>query len=239
MIISRSLAGKFFPEGEAIGKQLSFYGRPRDIVGVVGDIRELGPAREPPLMLYSPMEQQPNESGFVAMTSRLAPGVAAERIRQAVLAVDNQQALINVRTMESYFESSISQQRFMLALMGVFAIVALVLAVIGLYGVIAYMVAQRTREIGIRVALGATGASIVRLVLGQGLMLAGIGVVVGLLGALALSRALTGLLYGVSAQDPMVYAGVSLLLLVVAAAASAVPALRAAAVDPVTALRME
>jgi ABC-type antimicrobial peptide transport system permease subunit len=101
------------------------------------------------------------------------------------------------------------------------------------------MVAQRTREIGIRVALGATGASIVRLVLGQGLLLAGIGVVVGLIGALALSRALTGLLYGVSAQDPMVYAGVSLLLLLVAAAASALPARRAAAVDPVTALRME
>jgi ABC-type antimicrobial peptide transport system permease subunit len=165
--------------------------------------------------------------------------VAAERIRQAVLAVDNQQPLINVRTMGSYFESSIGQQRFMLALMGVFALVALALAVIGLYGVIAYMVAQRTREIGIRVALGATGASIVRLVLGQGLMLAGIGVAVGLLGALALSRALTGLLYGVSAQDPMVYAGVSLLLLLVAAAASAVPAGRAAAVDPVTALRQE
>jgi len=205
----------------------------------VGDILELGPTQLPPLMLYSPMTQMPNESGFVAVKSRLAPGVAAERIRQAVLAVDNQQALINVRTMSSYFESSISQQRFMLALMGVFAIVALALAVIGLYGVIAYMVAQRTREIGIRVALGATGASIVRLVLGQGLLLAGIGVVVGLIGALALSRALTGLLYGVSAQDPMVYAGVSLLLLLVAAAASALPARRAAAVDPVTALRME
>jgi predicted permease len=239
VIISQAIARKFFADGEAVGKQLRFYGSPRDIVGVVGDIRELGPAREPPLMLYSPMKQQPNASGFVAMKSRLAPGVAAERIRQAVLAVDNQQALLNVRTMASYFESSLGQQRFMLALMGVFAIVALALAVIGLYGVIAYMVAQRTREIGIRVALGATGASIVRLVLGQGLLLAGIGVVVGLIGALALSRALTGLLYGVSAQDPLVYAGVSLLLLLVAAAASAVPALRAAAVDPVTALRLE
>jgi putative ABC transport system permease protein len=239
VIISESIARKFFPAGDALGKQLRYYGASRDIVGVVGDILELGPTQLPPLMLYSPMTQMPNESGFVAVKSRLAPGVAAERIRQAVLAVDNQQALINVRTMSSYFESSISQQRFMLALMGVFAIVALALAVIGLYGVIAYMVAQRTREIGIRVALGATGASIVRLVLGQGLLLAGIGVVVGLIGALALSRALTGLLYGVSAQDPMVYAGVSLLLLLVAAAASALPARRAAAVDPVTALRME
>ena len=239
VIISRSIARKFFPQGEAVGKQLRFYGRPWDIVGVVGDIRELGPAQAPPLMIYTSMNQQSNESGFVVVKSRLAPGVAAERIRQSVLAVDNQQALINVRTMSSYFETSLGQQRFMLALMVAFAMVALVLAVIGLYGVIAYMVAQRTREIGIRVALGATGASIVRLVLGQGLMLAGIGVVVGLLGALALSRALTGLLYGVSPQDPIVYAGVSLLLLLVAAAASALPARRAAAVDPVTALRME
>jgi predicted permease len=239
VIISESIARKFFPQGEAVGKQLRFYGRPWNIVGIVGDIRELGPAQAPPLMLYTSMNQQSNESGFVVMKSRLAPGLAAERIRQAVLAVDNQQALINVRTMESYSESSLGQQRFMLALMVAFAVVALVLAVIGLYGVIAYMVAQRTREIGIRVALGASSGSVMRLVLGQGLGLAGVGVVVGLLGALALSRVLTGLLYGVSAQDPLVYAGVSLLLLLVAAAASALPARRAAAVDPLTALRME
>jgi putative ABC transport system permease protein len=238
VLVSRELARQFFG-GNAVGQAIRLYGERREIVGVVGDIRDLGPAREPPTMLYLPSAQVASPVGFFVVRGRRDPGSLGNRVREAVLSVDDQQPLVNVRPMSSYVDSVLGQRRFTAALMAVFALVALGLAVIGLYGVIAYMVSQRTREIGIRLAVGATTTGVAALVLRQGLRLALIGAVVGLILAGLLSRLLGQLLHGVSPLDPVVYGGVTLTLLVVAAAASFFPARRAAAVDPVRALKTE
>jgi putative ABC transport system permease protein len=238
VLVSQSLARQFFG-GNALGEALRVYGVPRRIVGVVADVRENGPTRDAPLTVYAPFPQIGSPVGFFVARSRLDQGTTAARIREAVLAVDNQQPVVNIRSMQSYVDSVLGQRRFTAALMAVFAIVALTLAIVGLYGVIAYMVSQRTREIGIRMALGATTTGVTGLVMRQGIGLALTGVVIGLVLAAALSRMLGQLLYGVSSLDPLVYSGVALLLVVVAATASFLPARRAAAVDPVTALKTE
>lgn len=238
VLVSQSLARQFFG-GNAAGQALRLHGERREIVGVVGDVRDLGPAREPPITVYLPLAQAASPVGFFVVRGRLDPGSLGNRIREAVLSVDDQQPLVNVRPLSSYVDSVLGQRRFTAALMAVFALVALGLAVIGLYGVIAYMVSQRTREIGIRLAVGATTTGVAALVLRQGLRLALIGAVVGLILAGLLSRLLGQLLHGVSPLDPVVYGGVTLTLLVVAAAASFFPARRAAAVDPVRALKTE
>jgi ABC-type antimicrobial peptide transport system permease subunit len=239
-IVSQAVARTFL-SGRAVGEAIRFGGNagPRQIVGVVNDVRDNGPARDAPLTVYLPLAQSGSPVGFFTVKSRLSPTEAGARMREAVLSVDNQQPLINVRPMSSYVNSVLSQRRFTAALMAVFAAIALGLAVVGLYGVIAYMVSQRTREIGIRMALGATSGSVAGGVVGQGVRLALAGVGVGLVLAAGLSRLLNQLLFGVSGLDPVVYGGVALLLITVAASASFLPARRAAAVDPVSALKSE
>ena len=167
------------------------------------------------------------------------PGALTGSVRQAVHALDPDVPLQKVATMRQLVLASVAQRRSTLLLIAVFAAVALLMAAIGLYGVMAYSVAQRTREIGIRVALGAQGADVLRLVVGRGLRLVVLGVALGLMAALALTRLMKNLLYEVSATDPLTFAGVAALLALVALAACYVPARRAAKVDPMIALRCE
>lgn len=238
IVVSRSIARDFFPDG-AVGQQLRMYGEVWQVVGVVGDVREFGPATAVPYQTYIPMFRSPTPYGFFLARTRLDEPAAGRLIRNAVLAADPEQPVINVRTLRGYVASSLGPRRFTAVMMGVFAVVSLALASVGLYGVIAYLVSQRTREIGIRVALGASSTGVQRLVLGQGMKLAGLGVLIGLLLTLALSRSLASLLVGVSVFDPLVYTAVAVTLLVVAAMATIIPARRAARVDPVNALKSE
>lgn len=163
----------------------------------------------------------------------------AEPVRRAILAADNAQPVYAVQTMEAVVSTPVSPRRFTLPLMCLFASVALALAAIGLAGVISYMVTQRTQEIGIRIALGARMRDVLWLVEGQTLKLAGLGLVLGMAGAFALSRSLSTMLHGISTQDPWTYAAVSLALTVVALVAGCIPARRAAQIDPVIALRQD
>jgi putative ABC transport system permease protein len=160
-------------------------------------------------------------------------------VRREVQAVDSDQPLGNVRTLEDLLAQSLAPRRFSLLLVGVFAVVALLLGAVGLYGVLSYVVTQRTREIGVRMALGARRGDVVRLVIGHGMKLTLAGVAAGTVAALALTRLMTGMLFGVSATDPPTFALIALLLLAVALLACYVPARRATKVDPLTALRAE
>ncbi len=177
--------------------------------------------------------------GQLVIRTTGAPPAVAENVRRAILEADPAQPVANVRTMEDVLAVSVAPHRFIVTLLGGFSGAALLLAAIGLYGVIAYAVSQRTREIGIRMALGADHGNVLRLVLRHGMKLAGIGVLLGLTGALALTRLLVNMLYEVKPTDPMTLAGVSLVLLGVAFFASWLPARRATRIDPMEALRYE
>jgi ABC-type antimicrobial peptide transport system permease subunit len=221
-----------------------------EIVGVVGHVRQWGLADDDQQSLrsdlYIPCLQMPNE--FVAMTpsgSALmvrAGGTAAgitSSIRRISAEMSNQQVIFGVQTMDSVVAGSVASQRFSMILLVVFAALALLLAAVGIYGVISYVVGQRGHEIGIRMALGARPQDILRLVLSGGGKLAGIGVALGLAAAFGLTRLMASMLYGVRASDPLTFAAVALLLTLVALAAAYIPAWRAARVDPVVALRYE
>jgi putative ABC transport system permease protein len=206
----------------------------------VGDVRGKGLDSLPRETLYWALPQFPGQR-FMSLVVRTTgdPLRLAGALRAAVRAVDPDQPLADVRTMDTYLGDSVARRRFNAALLGGFATVALVLAAVGLYGVMSYAVVQHTRELGIRMALGASTRAVLRGVLRQAFVLAAIGVVVGVAGALTLTRVLSGLLYEVSATDPAVFGGIALLLTAVALLASYVPARRATQVDPMVALRSE
>jgi predicted lysophospholipase L1 biosynthesis ABC-type transport system permease subunit len=221
-----------------------------EIVGVVGNVREYALDNDPPPIMYQLHSQIPdgaikmlNAMMPVCIIVRTKPVMAPLRVSQAVqealLAGDTQLPAMNVRTMEQLALSSTARQNFALLLLGVFAAIALLLATVGIYGVISYTVTQRTREIGVRMALGAERADIIKLVLGQGLVLTLVGIAAGLAGAFALTRFLVSMLYGVRPSDPLSFAAVSLLLTVAALLACYIPARRATKIDPMVALRYE
>jgi putative ABC transport system permease protein len=245
-VINETAARRFWNGEDPIGKRFSFsFGRPegqgiwRQIVGVVKSTRHTGLDKEPSAEVYVPIEQQSWSQDMLFVRSSLQKVDVARIIRQAVAAVDRNQAIYFITSMEDLLSDSVSARRFTMSLLGGFSALALALAMMGVYGVVSYTVAERTPEIGIRIALGAQGRDVLRMMLAQGLKPVVIGSVIGLLAALALSRALSSLLYGVTATDPATFAIVVLLLSFAALLACWLPARRATKVDPMVALRRE
>jgi putative ABC transport system permease protein len=242
-VVNETMARRYWPNEDPIGKRVNL-GDPANtpwvtVIGIVKDTRNVGLEKEPYPQMYAPAAQFPRRAAtFVARTSG-DPAAVAPALRRELAALDRDLPLYNVRTMEQVLSDSISRRRFQMMLIAAFAGVGLLLAAVGIYGVISYTVAQRSHEIGVRMALGARAADILKLVVGQGLGLTLAGVGVGLAGAFALTRVLSSLLYGVSATDPLTFACVSLALLGVALLACLVPARRATKVDPMVALRYE
>jgi predicted permease len=243
-VISQALAQKYFPGADPIGGRIQFGNMDGDqrlleIVGVVGNVREYGLDGAPALTVYANAFQRP-QSDSLAMVVRAQgdPATLIPAMRQTVKSL-NPEMPTTFRTLTEVYSSSLDARRFSLVIFGVFASVALILAMLGLYGVISYMVAQRTQEIGIRLALGAQGHDVLRLILRQGMTLTLCGVVLGLVASFALTRLMASLLFGVTPHDPLTFAGVTLLLATVALIASFIPARRATKVDPMIALRSE
>jgi putative ABC transport system permease protein len=243
IIVTESLARKYFPDGNVVGKRLNLNNpeKPvwREIIGVAADVKQFGLNRASPVALYLHQDQSP--SGFVTLAARTSgdPIRLVGEIRSQVWALDKDLAVSNVATMNQVIASTVTTPRITLFLIAAFAIAALLLAAVGLYGVVSYTAAQRTSEIGIRMALGAAQRDVLKMIVGQGMMLAVVGVVIGLAAAVALTRLMSSLLFGISATDPIIFAAISVVLVGVALVASYIPALRASKVDPVIALRYE
>lgn len=246
-ILSESAARKYFPNEDPIGKRIELgWGRgpgtPRaggEVVGIVGDVKELGLAEDFPAEIYLPMRQWPLRGMTIVARTAVPPLSLAQEATRAVHKIDANLPVAKIRTVESILHESIAQPRFYMVLLATFASVALVLAALGIFGVMSYTVSQRTREIGIRIALGAHGGSVVSMVVRQAMRLAITGLALGLIAALALSRTLTTLLFNLSPTDPLTFVVVATVLATVAFVASYIPARRAARVDPMVALRIE
>jgi putative ABC transport system permease protein len=255
VVVSRAVAQHFWPGRSALGKRLT-QGGPGEpivkwftIIGVVGDVRERGLHQKPVEAVYYPVRRaNPDTDGewvprdFVLVV-KAKPGIdpagLVEAVRQAVWSIDPKLPLSGVRTMDEVVKRSMARTSFTMLLLGIGAAVALLLGAVGIYGVISYVVSQRTQEIGVRMALGAQRGDVFGMVLKEGLLLAVLGIGAGLAFSLLATRAMTALLYGVSATDPATFTAVPLLLALVALLASYVPARRAAEVEPLEAIRYE
>jgi len=239
VVVNRAFVERHWPGGDALGRRIVLSSGPREIVGVVGDVREWGPDNEPPAAIFLPIGQRAYRN--VAFLLRTAGDAAAltGAARGAVAELDPDLPLYQALTMDEHLAEGMSDDAILARLLGIFGGIAVVLAVIGVYGVMAYSVAQRTQEVGIRMALGAQAGSIQALVLRQGAKLAAAGAAIGLLLALAVTRTLSAFLVGVSPFDAVTFAAVTLAILAAALAASWVPARRATRVDPLIALRTE
>jgi putative ABC transport system permease protein len=243
VIINQTLARRYLPDEDPVGKRLRLFDPDwRTIVGVVGDVKQAGLTRAIIPETFMPYTQAP--AGFIGGMSLVVraasdPGVLTPAIRGEVLSLDPAQPIYQVETMESVIAASVSDRRLNMLLLGIFASVALVLALVGIYSVMSYTVTQSTREIGIRMALGARPRDVMRLVVGQGLVLTSIGVGIGVGAAFALTRVMESLLFEVKATDPVAFTAVSAALVVVALIACYIPARRATKVDPIVALRYE
>jgi putative ABC transport system permease protein len=238
VIVSQQLVAAVFPNEEALGKRLiTFDNEPFEIVGVVGDLLHQSLGSQPMPAMYFPTRKTGGTNLVLRTTGDPLSLVGA--VRNEVRAIDPDQPIAAVRTMSDWVDSSVSGPRYRTTLFGMFAALAMILAATGIYGVMSYTVAQRTHEIGVRMALGAGRADVLRLVVGQGMLLTVIGVVIGLVGAFALTRVMASLLFGVTAKDPLTFAVVAALLIAVAFVACFVPARRATKVDPLVALRYE
>lgn len=245
VVISETMARRFWPGEEAVGKRIAI-GRirtPEDwvqVVGVVKDVRQFELNAEPKPQMYLTYRQVGFfDSRDLVVKTDVDPASMAATVRKAVWEIDKDQPVSNIQTMEEILADSIARQRFSMLLLAIFAAVALVLAGVGIYGVMSYSVAQRTHEIGIRMALGAQTGAVLKLAVGYGMKLVLAGLVIGLIAAFALTRVMSTLLFGVTATDPATFTLISLLLIAVAALASYIPARRATRVNPIIALRYE
>jgi putative ABC transport system permease protein len=250
-VVNEAFVKRFLPGEDPLGKRVlldeRWVGRPRDaapppreIVGVIADVKigGLHDDRESP-QIYAPRMQWPQPGGMLALRASGDRAALAAAVRAAVREIDPDVPLTDVRTMRQVASASVAPSRTRAWLFGSFAVAALMLAALGIYGVVSCMVERRTREIGIRMALGARPADVLRMVLGGALSLAAAGLALGLAGSLVLTRAVESMLYHVRRNDPLTYAAASLLLLATAALAAWVPARRASRVDPLTAVRWE
>jgi putative ABC transport system permease protein len=243
-LISEAMARHYFPNQDPLGKRLIFGFPPdgaaeREIVGVVGDVRDVALGQDPGPMMYVPYAQAPFWGANLVAKSTLSTSSVAAAIREEVRKLDKDLPVTDVATMTEIVEASVAQARFRTFLLALFAAMALLLAATGIFGVISYSVSCRTNEIGIRVALGASSGSILGTVFRETLILASIGLAIGLPCALAASHLIGHMLFGVSANDPATLGAVALALAAVAAMAGYVPARRAVRVDPMIALRHE
>ena len=240
MIINQATTRHFWPTEDPIGRRILKIGeKPRTTIGVVADVKhrglDIGTGRE----IYVPFSEEPATFVGLAVRTWGDPGPVAVDVRAAVHGVDPNQPVDAVATMRQVIDGRVARPRFNLALLGSFAALALILAIVGIYGMVSYSVAQRTREIGVRMALGAEAQTVLGMVLREGVVLGGAGIALGLLGSFAATRVLRSYLFGIPPHDGLTFAAVSMLLLGVCLAASYFPARRAARVDPMTALRHE
>jgi len=236
IVLNQSAADRYFPEGDAIGSRLAFWGPGfREVVGIVGNERIHGLTAEIPPAMYISLFQSPPRGGKITLMARtrVAPLSVVEGVRAATRTVDADVPVFNVATMEATVANAMARERFASTVLSLFAGVALFLAMLGVHGVLAYLVGQRGHEVGVRMALGATRGDVVRMVVKEGDSM----IVLGLVVAFGVSGLIQGLLYGVSATAPLAYIGVAISLGVVALAATAVPAHRAASINPVSSLR--
>jgi putative ABC transport system permease protein len=239
VIINQEAVRRYWPDENPIGQRLTVEQRARTIIGVVGNVKQSGLDIETRPEMFWPYYQLPVPFGtFVVRTTGDPVGLISS-VRSAMHGVDRDLPLYGMKTVDDVIAESVAPQRLNMLLLGIFAGLALVLAAVGLYGVISYSVSQRTREIGIRMALGASQKSVLRLVVSQGISLALIGVAIGVTASLFLTKLMATLLFGVSVTDPITFVAISLLLIGVTTVASIVPARRAMKVDPMVALRYE
>jgi putative ABC transport system permease protein len=246
VVINDALARKYWPGENPIGKEL-WMGAPENrlfpsatIVGVVGNTKDAGLGADPIPTVYVPLGMIPGWRYFsYVVHTTTEPAAHAHAAAEVIHQLDPALPIQNVRTMDDRLRESVAPARWSMTLLGVFAALALVLAAIGIFGVLSFLVTQRTRELGIRIALGAAPARVRRMIVGRGVSLALGGTTLGLVGALALGRLMQSMLFGISATDPVSYAAVVVVLLVIAAIASYLPARRATQVDPMEALRSD
>jgi predicted permease len=238
-VVSASAAQRFWPNRNPIGERFSIDLPEITIVGVVADVRSAALDVPAHPTVYVPYGQDPWPFMTFALRTTASPSTLTNAVRDAIWRVDKEQPVGAVLTMDQQLSNSLTRRRFSVTLLSAFGVVAVSLAAIGLYGVLAFIVAQRRREIGLRMALGAQPRDVIAGVLGHGLRLAGIGIIVGILLALGATRLLNSLLFGTSPTDALTFAAVAALLVAIAAGASLVPALRASRVDPLIALRDE
>jgi putative ABC transport system permease protein len=240
-LINQTMAERFWPNEDPIGKPVKIVEAPSPgtVIGVVGDTRQrfLSDERQP--QMYSCYSQLPGLFATVVARTSVEPISLADAVREAVWKIDPDQPMWKIRTVEFMFERTTGDRRFMLALMGAFAALALALASIGLYGVMSYSVEQRTRDIGVRMALGAQTSDVMRLVIGQGMALTLVGIGIGLLASFGLTRLMKDMLFGVGPTDPLTFVAIAVLLTAAALMACYIPARRATKVDPMVALRTE
>jgi putative ABC transport system permease protein len=244
-LINRTMATHLWPNQDPLGKRIRFPGsekRPqpwRTIVGIVSDVSQYALDKKPPMQIYIPHSQFPTGFNTIVVKTTNDPLALISAVRREILAVDQEQAVSNVTTLQQLMGDSIAVSRFLMLLLLTFAGLALTLAAVGIYGVMSYVASQRTHEIGIRMALGAQAKDVLKLIIGNGMVLALIGVAVGIAGAFALTRVMSGLLFGVAATDSLTFVSVSVGLIAVALIACYIPARRATKVDPLVALRYE
>jgi predicted permease len=245
LVVNEAFAKRFFPNGEAIGKRIRLGKLTADfpwgtVVGVVGDVRNFTLDEAPLPTMYWPVTQiRETPSLAIVVRTQSDPAAFTSPVRDAIAQIDATQPIYDMQTLDQLVGKSLGQRRFTLTLMVLFGIIALVLSAIGIYGVMAFAVAQRTQEIGIRMALGARAIDVLKMVVGSGMFLAAVGVGVGLIGAFALTRLMASLLFGVSPTDVVTFGLVTVGLLIVALLACYYPARRATKVDPLVALRYE
>jgi ABC-type antimicrobial peptide transport system permease subunit len=239
MLINESFVRRYFGTRDALGRRVTLSGDTFVVVGIARDSKFQTLDEKPSPFVYLPVMQSFNsDSNFLVRTAR-DPAIMMRAVEDAIHTVDPALPVFGERTLEESISTAYFGQRMGGSLLGVFGALALVLAAVGLYGVLAYTVTQRSREVGIRIALGASRGRVLGMILGHGLKLAGIGLAIGLAAALAITRLMTALLYGVSPTDLLTIAGVSALLALAAVGACLVPAYRAAHIDPILAIRHE